>query len=88
VIVEEFGLPMLGFSIYNPDKKNIEDFGKMELQVNANAMFLTPGLRQTLILAVTITRIDVVIWNVITSEIVSLLRFVNCSTNRIRYFAQ
>ena len=32
--------PIIGFNIYNPDKKNISDFTKLELQIYGNSMYL------------------------------------------------
>ena len=40
VVVGEIANPILGFSIYNPDKKVITEFTKNELQIYGNTMFL------------------------------------------------
>jgi hypothetical protein len=71
VIVEELGMPVLGFSIYNPDKKVIEDFTKNELQFFANAMFMVSGLRQVFMTVITITQIDIAVWSLLVSEFAS-----------------
>jgi hypothetical protein len=47
VIVEEFGMPVLQFSIYNPDKTTITEFSKRELNFFGNAMFFV-GAAQSL----------------------------------------
>jgi hypothetical protein len=39
-VVLEFCMPVLGYNVYNPDKKEIVDFGKYELWVYANSMSL------------------------------------------------
>ena len=38
VFINELGMPILSFNIYNPDKKEIEGFTRGELQVKANIM--------------------------------------------------
>ena len=37
--VQEFGMPVLGFNIYDPNRKIITGFTRMELQVQANIMY-------------------------------------------------
>ncbi len=72
VIVEEIGMPILSFSIYNPDKKVIQGFGKNELQVYANAMYVVSGLRGVLMTVVSITQVDLAIWSLLASEVASI----------------
>jgi hypothetical protein len=72
VIVEELGMPVLGFSIYNPDKKVIDDFTKDELQFFANAMFVVSGLRQVFMTVISITQIDIAVWSLLVSEFASV----------------
>lgn len=68
VLVEELGMPVLGFSIYNPDKKVIEDFTKNQLQFFANSMFIVSGLRGVFLQMVTIAQIDIAIISLLVSE--------------------
>ena len=72
VVVEEIGMPVIGFSIYNPDKKVITEFTKNELQFYGNTMYLTSSLRYIFEVMVTITQIDIAIYSVIISEITTL----------------
>ena len=72
VLVEELGMPVLGFNIYNPDKKKINDFTKNQLQVLANAMFLTSALRGVFITMITVTQIDIAVWLVFIGQISSI----------------
>ena len=59
VVVEEIGMPVVGFNIYNPDKKVITEFTKNELQFFGNMMFLTSSLRYIFEVMITITQIDI-----------------------------
>jgi len=68
IVVEEFGMPILGFSIYNPDKKLVTEFTKNELQFFANAMFLISAIRAVLLVMVQISQLDIAIWGVIVSQ--------------------
>lgn len=72
VIVSEIGGPILGFSIYNPDKKRIVDFTKLELQVYANIMWFVSGARGLFMVMVGISQIDVAFFGLVVGEIVSL----------------
>ena len=72
VISEEIGGPILGFNIYNPDKKVITDFTKCELQMYGNSMFMLSGLRSIFITLITITQFDIALWSLLVSECASL----------------
>ena len=72
VVVNEFGLPLLGFNIYNPDKKIITEFTKNELQFYANAMYLITSIRQVLLVVITVTQIDIALIVCAISELASL----------------
>ena len=69
VIVEELGMPVLQFSIYNPDKKIISEFTKNELNFFGNAMFFVSNLRNLLMTVVAVTQIDIAVWALLCSEI-------------------
>jgi hypothetical protein len=72
VISEEIGGPILGFNIYNPDKKVITDFTKNELQIYGNSMFALSGMRNIFIMLITITQFDIALWSLIVSEVASI----------------
>jgi hypothetical protein len=73
VMVEEIGMPILGFRIYNPDAKVITDFGKLELQIMGNLMFVISNIRGILMIVVSVSQIDVALWGVIISNITSVI---------------
>jgi hypothetical protein len=68
VLSEEIGGPILGFNIYNPDKKSITDFTKCELQIYGNSMFLLSGVRNIFITLITVTQFDIALWSLLISE--------------------
>ena len=68
VFIQELGMPILGFSIYNPDKTVIHDFTKNELQFYANSMYLISSLRYVFEIMVTISQLDLAVFSVIVSE--------------------
>lgn len=68
VIIRELGMPVLGFSIFNPDKKIITEFTKNELQFYANAMYLISGLCGLFSIFINLSQIDIAAWGVLTSE--------------------
>jgi len=69
VIINEIASPILGFNIYNPDKKVITEFDKDELQIMANSMWFINNLISALYIMVTISQVDIAILKVIYSEI-------------------
>ena len=61
VFINELGMPILTFNIYNPNQKKIEDFTRMELQVLANIKFTLNAIRYALTLQLSILQIDIAI---------------------------
>jgi hypothetical protein len=96
-IISDVGNPILGFTIYNPDKNEIKGFGKLEIQVYANVMWLCSNLRYVLSTIISITQLDLAILRVIYSELASvftiyyLLKYKKCvpfdddDDNKVRY---
>jgi hypothetical protein len=83
VLVNEIGSPILGFRVYNPDKKIIDDFSKNELHFLANAMWFVNGFRSVLMVVITITQADIAFSGMIVSEVVSIFtvrHLLNCKT--------
>ncbi len=72
VYIGEIAGPILGFTVYNPDKKNITEFSRMELQLYANGMFIITSLRSVLMVIVSISQIDIAILKVVYGELMSL----------------
>lgn len=71
-IISEIAHPIIGFNIYNPDKTTITEFGKKELQVYGNSMYLIDSIREVFILVVAVTQIDLALIGVVAGEITSL----------------
>lgn len=72
VFVNEIGSPILGFNIYDPDKTNITDFSKNELNVVANLMWSINSVKQVFLTVITVTQIDLALFSAIVSEIASI----------------
>ena len=72
VVIEEVALPILGFNIYNPDKKIISEFSKFQLQFYGNAMYMISSSRQVFLLMLNISQIDIALFNVLICEIASI----------------
>lgn len=68
----EIASPILGFNIYNPDKKIIKEFTKNELQLLANIMWLINSLTNALFILITISQIDIAILRILYSEITTI----------------
>lgn len=73
VFTNEIASPILGFNIYNPDKKIITEFTKNELQLLANMMWLINSLTNSLFVMITISQIDIAILRTIYSEITTII---------------
>ena len=68
-IINEFASPILGFNVYNPDKKIITEFSRFELQLYANTMWFINGIKGVLMVVVTVSQIDIAVLKVIYSEL-------------------
>lgn len=72
VWVNEIGSPVLGFNIYNPDKRVITDFTKVELQMLANSMWFINAVRDVFMTVVAVTQIDLAFASVLMSQVASI----------------
>lgn len=72
VLVNDIGSPNLGFSIYDPTKSKVFGFRKWELQLLANAMWMTNGLMSIFRMMVTVSRFDIAFIAQLASEVTSI----------------
>ena len=72
VVFEEIAMPILGFNIYNPDKKIITEFTKNQLQFYGNSMYLLSNIRSVFMTMLTISQIDIALYSVVVSEITTI----------------
>lgn len=70
--IAEVAHPIIGFNIYNPDKKVITEFTKFELQFYGNSMYTIDAIRGVLMIMMSITQVDIALWGVICAEGTSL----------------
>ena len=73
IFSEDIGNPILGFNIFNPDKKHITDFTKDELWRDAMLMFSSGAFRSPLLMMMTISQIDVALFSVLVKELVGAI---------------
>jgi len=69
VFISEIAMPFIDFNIYNPDKKIIYDFSRIELNIFANLMYTFNSVKKLLMLIVSISQFDIALSKVIYSEI-------------------
>jgi len=72
VFINEIASPILGFNIYNPDKKVITEFSKNELQILANTMWFINSITNSLFVMITISQIDIALLRTLYSEITTI----------------
>ena len=72
VFINELGMPVLTFNIYDPNKKEIKDFTRLELQVLANIMFMLNAVRYALTLQLSIIQIDIAVLSGIFDELAAI----------------
>ena len=72
VIIGEIAHPIIGFNIYNPDKKEITEFSKIELQMYGNLMYFIEGFKNILTVMLSITQIDIALISMLVSEVTSI----------------
>jgi len=84
VIISEIGEPVMVFNVYNPDKKIITDFTKIQLKFYANAMFMISNTRRVFDTMITVTQIDIALFAVIIEQLTSLVT-VNLLVNEKKF---
>lgn len=72
VIITEIAEPILAFTIYNPDKTNITNFSKNELQFYGNALYFIDSIRYVFTIMLTITQIDIALFDTIIGELTTV----------------
>ena len=70
--VNELGMPVLGFNIYDPNRKKIIGFTRNELQIQANVMYTLNAIRSILEIQLAISQIDIAIISAVFQEIASI----------------
>jgi hypothetical protein len=72
VFVNELGMPILGFNIYDPNRKVVEGFTRKELQIQANLMYMMNSISYVFTLQLAIIQIDIAIISCLFSELASI----------------
>ena len=70
-LINEIVSPIIGFRIYNPDKKYIQDFTKNELQLYGNIYYMICGFKRLMLIMISITQIDLAMIGMLSGEIMS-----------------
>tara|TARA_B100001173_G_C15779038_1_gene458489 strand:- start:90 stop:647 length:558 start_codon:yes stop_codon:yes gene_type:complete len=70
--VQELGMPILSFNIYDPNKKVVTGFTRKELQIQANLMYTLNAIRWALEIQLAIVQIDIAIISAVFQEIASI----------------
>ena len=69
VMIQDTANPIMGFTIYNPDKKIITEFSKNELQVYAQTIWFLSNIKDALLLMISITQLDIAISKCVFQEL-------------------
>lgn len=72
VISNDVGQPILSFNIFDPHKKHISEFTKLELQLFGNAVYLMGSVRAVFMVMITIAQIDIALVAVLIAELASV----------------
>jgi len=72
VIVTEIAEPILAFTIYNPDKKNIDNFTKNELQFYGNTLYFIDSIRYVFTIMLAVTQIDIALFDALIGELTTV----------------
>jgi hypothetical protein len=73
VIIQEFGDPVLYMNVYNPDKKEITEFSKLQLYFYANAMFFINNIRYIFTILISVTQIDIALFSVLVEQVIVII---------------
>ncbi|MDE2095876.1 MAG: hypothetical protein KGL39_01365 [Patescibacteria group bacterium] len=84
-LAEQFGEPVVDFSLYNPDKRVISEFSRAELFAAAVALRSLASVREVLLLMVSFAQVDIALWNLAITTAVAVC--VVCALLREKRFA-
>ena len=73
VFIHSIGSPVLGFNVYNPDKKNINEFTKRELQFLTNTNSIISGAKGIIAILIAISQIDIALISLLAQETTSII---------------
>ena len=73
VVIQDLANPIMGFNIYNPDKKIITEFTKNELQLYAQTFWFLTSVKGALMLLVSITQVDIAISKCVYNELAGVV---------------
>lgn len=71
-LVHEFGMPVVSFCVYDPDKLDIHGIRKSEVHALANTAYLSSSVRSVFMTVVSVTQVDVALAACVASELVSV----------------
>ena len=69
VYLNDISYPIITFSTYNPYKKKINDFSRIELEMYSNIIFFTQTLKKMLQVMITLSQIDIACISLLSSQI-------------------
>jgi hypothetical protein len=69
VYLNDISYPIITFSTYNPYKKKINDFHRIELEMYSNIIFFTQTLKKMLQVMITLSQIDIACISLVSSQI-------------------
>jgi len=73
VVINDIGMPNLGFSIYDPTTETVYGFGRAELQILANGMFMVTSMSNIFSTLVIVSRLDIAVISTLSSELASAM---------------
>tara|TARA_Y100000768_G_scaffold388034_1_gene381601 strand:+ start:1719 stop:2204 length:486 start_codon:yes stop_codon:yes gene_type:complete len=65
VFVDEFGIPVIDFNIYDPNHKTIKEIKKKDLKFYAHLLYFTRSVRGLLLMIVSITQFDIGLFSIL-----------------------
>lgn len=69
----DFAYPIIHFNVYDPNKKEVENFKRWELWALTNTMFASTSIRSVFMMVITVSRIDIAFFGVIVSELTCII---------------
>jgi hypothetical protein len=72
VVLNDIGSPNLGFTIYDPTKTRVFGFTRLQLEVEANAMWLSNNLGLIFKTMILVSRIDIALMSTFCGQIASM----------------
>jgi len=88
VIINDIGSPSLGFTIYDPTRTKVYGFGKIQLEILANTMYMFNSLGSIFRTIIMVSRLDIALISAFFGELGSFTVVHYLISKKIKFYPE